>query len=306
VGLDVALIELLCCAKSIGVDFSETLTIGRQTIVNHPSDFVAPLLAIGISKEMLSEIRLWDFGEPLFKLLGARQVCSLDASDYEQATYICDLNKSCSEHLRKKFSMVVDGGSLEHVFNVPQAFKNCMEMVRIGGYFVQVTNANNFMGHGFWQFSPEALYRIFSPENGFLTKVMLLREAVRGGAWHQVTDPASCGRVELVNLRPTYICTIAQRSSDQEIFSIWPQQSDYVRIWKEGYTSGDRKYKSIPAHIRRMVPESIKNIVKEAQYRFERPENIARSTFFPFRRPYYRYISARDLVRGRLALKGTT
>src|SRR5260370_19084381 len=145
-GVDVTLVELLCCAKSIGVDFSETLMIGRQTLVNEPSEFVAPLSAIGISKEMLSDFRLWYFGEPLFRLLGATQICSLDASDYEQATYICDLNKPCPAHLLKKFSMVVDGGSLEHVFNLPQAFKNCMDMVRIGGYFVQVTNANNFIG----------------------------------------------------------------------------------------------------------------------------------------------------------------
>src|SRR5260370_8372 len=162
------------------------------------------------------------------------------------------------------------------------------------------------LGHGFWQLSPEALYRIFSPENGFSTKAVLLREAVPGGAWYQVTDPALCGRVELVNLRPTYICTIAQRLSDQGIFSEWPQQSDYVRICNEGYTSEIGKYKSIPKHIRRMTPRLIKNMAKQAQFRFERPEHLARTTLFPFRRRYYRYISARDLIRGRLAEYGAT
>jgi hypothetical protein len=281
-GLDVALVEFLCCAKRIGVDFSETLTIGRQVLVNHPSAFEAPLSVIGISKHMLSDMRLWDFGEPLFRFLGARDVSSLDASDYEQATYICDLNEPCPADLLKKFSVVVDGGSLEHVSNLPQAFKNCMNMVRIGGHFVQVTNANNFMGHGFWQLSPEALYRIFSLENGFVTTAMLLREAVRGGARYEVTDPVFCGRVELVNLRPTYICTIAKRVSDQSVFSAWPQQSDYVQIWKGSHRTETVQVKRVLKSIRQMIPLGIKKTLKEAQFRFQRPEYLARAVFFLF------------------------
>jgi 2-polyprenyl-3-methyl-5-hydroxy-6-metoxy-1,4-benzoquinol methylase len=65
------------------------------------------------------------------------------------------MNLPISETLRQRYSVVYDGGKLEHVFNQPQALKNCMEMVRVGGYFLQTNTANKFMGHGFWQFSPE-------------------------------------------------------------------------------------------------------------------------------------------------------
>ena len=134
------------------------------------------LSAIGISSEhVFGGLRIRDHGEPLFKLLGAQQVCSLDASDYEQATYICDLNQPCPSNLIQKFSVVHDGGSLEHVFNLPQALKNCMQMVRIGGHFIQLTTANNFMGHGFWQLSPEAIYRTFSEANGYSIKLYAVR-----------------------------------------------------------------------------------------------------------------------------------
>ena len=57
--------------------------------------------------------------------------------------------------LKNRFSALLDAGTIEHVFNFPQAIRNCMEMVKVGGHFIQVTVANNFIGHGFYQFSPE-------------------------------------------------------------------------------------------------------------------------------------------------------
>ena len=75
------------------------------------------------------------------------------------------------------------------------------------------------MGHGFWQWSPELIYRAFSPENGFNIRGVFLHEAIPGGSWYKVDDPAARGsRVELCNVKPTYICTIAERVSDIAIF----------------------------------------------------------------------------------------
>ncbi len=33
---------------------------------------------------------------------------------------------------------MVDGGTLEHIFNVPVALKSYMEMVRVGGHLILV------------------------------------------------------------------------------------------------------------------------------------------------------------------------
>src|SRR5207248_1444799 len=96
--------------------------------------------------------------------------------------------------------------------NVYQALKNCMEMVAVGGHFTQVNAANNFMGHGFWQFSPEMIFRAFSPANGYEIVVVLLHEVVPGGSWYVVTDPEEVKtRVESCNMLPTYILTVARR-----------------------------------------------------------------------------------------------
>ena len=108
------------------------------------------------------------------------------------------------DDLRGRFSAVVDCGTLEHVFQFVQALKNCMEMVALGGHFIQVSNGNNFMGHGFWQISPELIYRVFSPSNGFHVETVLLHEVVPGGGWYFVSDPDQVrSRVQLCNSRPT-------------------------------------------------------------------------------------------------------
>ena len=61
----------------------------------------------------------------------------------------------------EKYDVVIDGGSLEHIFNFPVAISNCMMSLKKGGSLFMFTTCNNHTGHGFYQFSPELMYRIF-------------------------------------------------------------------------------------------------------------------------------------------------
>jgi hypothetical protein len=144
-GLDSSAVKFLCGAKSMGVDFFHTIMVGRQSFVPDRDTLEQISAVLGIHT---NPVELWrgKFSEQFFALLGAEQVSSLDASTYEGATFTHDLNLRLPASLSQRFSVVYDGGTLEHVFNFPQALKNCMEMVRIGGHFIQVTVANNFMG----------------------------------------------------------------------------------------------------------------------------------------------------------------
>jgi len=92
-GLDLAAIQLLCCAEAIGVNFSNTFTIGRRRLHSDPGALLRNLFVMRISSKHVLGLQIRDYSEPPFRLLGVQQVCSLDASDYEQATYICDLNQ---------------------------------------------------------------------------------------------------------------------------------------------------------------------------------------------------------------------
>ncbi len=299
-GIDIPSMQFLCCARSIGVDFSETMTVGRQTVVGTPDAVASVLSAIKIPREQASAISNGQFAEPLFTLLGARQVSSVDASDYEQATHVHDFNQPIPATLVNRFSVVHDGGTIEHVFNVPQAFKNCMEMVRVGGHFIQVNVANNCMGHGFWQFCPELIYRIFSRENGFQIKAVLLHELNTGvsgasrGRWYKVDDPAADhNQVALINRRTTYICTIAQRVAEAKIFSRFPQQSNYVEAWKQAREPRSQSPNKRREMIRGMIPRPVRNLTRWGRVTIRKARN-------PFNRPYYHRIAADDVVRGRI------
>jgi hypothetical protein len=180
------------------------------------------------------------FAEPCFKLLGASEVTSLDASPYEEADLIHDMNLPVSESWHARYDVVFDGGSLEHVFDYPTALSNCMQMVKVGGYFIAQTPANNWFGHGFYQFSPELFYRALSAENGFRVTRVLAMEFFEGGSFYEVTDPATAkSRVTLVNGQRVLLHVEARREAAVErLFARPPQQSDYVDRWEAGTASG--------------------------------------------------------------------
>jgi len=92
------------------------------------------------------------------------------------------------------------------------------------------------MGHGFYQFSPELFYRVFSRENGFAVhRIVLFESRIGRPKWYEAADPKDIGeRVELINGRQTYLMVHAERIADVPIFSTPPQQADYSALWSQG------------------------------------------------------------------------
>jgi SAM-dependent methyltransferase len=173
------------------------------------------------------------FAEPFFEALGATQIDSLDYSDFEGAHMIHNLNQPIPSDWEKKCDVVYDGGTLEHVFNFPQALRNSMELLREGGRLFIHTCANNLCGHGFYQFSPELFYRALGPENGFEVERMVIFRVGPYGNWYEVSDPNVIrSRVELITFTPMHLLVQAKRTSIQTIFAQAPQQSDYTAIWQ--------------------------------------------------------------------------
>ena len=113
------------------------------------------------------------FCEPMLEKLGAT-VDSVDANAFEGANIIHDLNRPMPVELQGRYDVVFDGGTLEHVFNFSTAMRGCLELPEVGGHFIMTSPANNQMGHGFYQFSPELFFRIFSEENGYELRAIFL------------------------------------------------------------------------------------------------------------------------------------
>lgn len=240
-GVDHYTARFLLQARAAGHGFGRTLTIGRQNFfVTRPQlDRLAGEFGFD-SLEFLKSHRSEDlvYLEPfLAKVVGAGGVESIDASGYEAATHIHDMNRPLPEGLRGQFETVIEAGSLEHIFNFPTAIGNLMGALKPGGKLFIQTPANNYFGHGFYQFSPELFYRVLSEENGFRVERMELLEHFYPCHFfqtplYQVADPAKVGkRVQLVNKTPSLLMIEATRIEVVEPFRTTPQQSDYVPLW---------------------------------------------------------------------------
>ena len=232
-GLDINAVRFLIDARKRGVDFGEVITLGRQDLNVFPAKMVEVLEAHDFSAAAFKGDAKALYAEPCFLSLGAKKVHSLDASDFEGATFVQDLNQPLVSALKERFDLVVDGGTLEHVFNFPLALRSCMEMVKPGGHILFHTCANNWCGHGFYQFSPELFYRALSPENGYELTRMILHMVGPYGGWYEVTDPNTIrSRVELVTFAPMQLLVLAKRTAVKPIFAAPPQQSDYTPRWE--------------------------------------------------------------------------
>jgi hypothetical protein len=148
------------------------------------------------------------------------------------------------------------------------------------------------MGHGFWQISPELMYRIFAPENGFQAVAVMMRELPHlQGVGHINTlfyiahDPQQLGwRVELMNSRRTYLITIAQRVAELPIFEKWPQQSDYQRLWEQSQLPAPSR-----AELGNRLLKRLRRII---------PMNLERAVRPPFYNKAYTKVDRSDLIHG--------
>jgi hypothetical protein len=55
----------------------------------------------------------------------------MDASAYQKAEFVHDLNRPVRPALHAKFDTVFDGGTIEHIFDIPAVFDNVDRLLRI-------------------------------------------------------------------------------------------------------------------------------------------------------------------------------
>jgi SAM-dependent methyltransferase len=242
-GVDSSIARLLLGARDLGASYRSTLTIGRQRFYLTQHELALELQRSGISnaERLAGELLQAASGytEPFFQVLGAEQTDSLDFSDYEGATLVHDLNQPIPGDWSGRYTAVVDSGSLEHVFDFATAIRNCKRLVAPGGHFIGAYPANNQLGHGFYQFSPELFFRVFEEAAGFHVVRLYLVERGFRGRWYRVTDPKVLGRrSQIANRVRTELCVIAGRTGDLRLHI--PQQSDYQVTWNRRDDSSPR------------------------------------------------------------------
>ncbi len=265
--------------------FGETLTIGRQEVhVSRPE-----MKAIMGDRVVTA---LATYCEPLLvEQFGATLVESVDNSAYEDATHVHNFNKPIPDDMKDRYDTVIDSGTLEHVFDIAQAFANCSALVRPGGQIIHVLPANNFCGHGFWQMSPELFFSLYSEKNGYRDTEVILAKLLNKRDWYKVHAPSNGGRVNVLSSEELYLLVRSVKAgahtSQEDV-----QQSDYVVEWEErSRTSG---LSARPGLKRRLANSSVVNsLVLPAYHRLLRMVPSRRATS---RNPGLQAVSIRSLT----------
>ncbi|WP_022702523.1 methyltransferase domain-containing protein [Pseudorhodobacter ferrugineus] len=178
------------------------LMLGRQRFIGSRKGRSAELFAQAIQKYLpgVAEEDLCnpkdDYAETFFSRLGFTSVDSLDFSDFEEASLIHDLSKPVGKKLTERFDVVYDGGTCEHVFELPTAFRNIDKMLRPGGVLIGHSPCNNWINHGFVQISPEMVYGFWAKAMGYEVLELILQPTLPASVEKiaRTTDPNVTGK----------------------------------------------------------------------------------------------------------------
>lgn len=179
------------------------------------------------------------FAETMFGALGFTGIESIDISDYEGATHVWDMNRPVPQDWHGRYGFIYDGGTLEHVFNIPQAFANVLNMLKAGGRFVGANPFNGFPSHGMYQFSAELVWTYWAHGCGCRMHACRVL-GNRGRFARDLPDPTAEGMRLDLRIGPTFLGRLPARKlmlwyEVEKLPGCAPpeaiQQSDYVTTW---------------------------------------------------------------------------
>lgn len=141
---------------------------------------------------------------------------------------IVDLNERLPGEYHGQYDLVIDTGTMEHCFNVGNAFRSMCELSKLGGHIISLSPMT-MINHGFWNFSPTAYFDGFI-QNGF--EVNFLQGMFQSETGIKAIDFSS-GPAERMMAPPevTLIC-VAHKTKEQKFK--WPVQSKYMDLLSSG------------------------------------------------------------------------
>ena len=186
-----------------------------------PKILQGPLLTIGF-QEMSDCEDLHDFCfsnlKDLLASYNVKDVVVLDPFD-SRAELHYDLNVPVPKSEYEKYRVLMDIGSLEHIFDTKQVLENCMRMTGVGGLYFLHTPVNGYMYHGLHVFNPMLITEAFRL-NGF--DILYLRYSSKNGI--PLNDPAEAP--------DSLIWLVGRKTMPIDTFKI-PQQTEFFTLYQQ-------------------------------------------------------------------------
>ena len=243
-GLARAAVHLLLHEAARCPFHGRVVTLGRQHVYITAEELRSQADALGVAlhsvpvelhrdPQLAAKHYLSD--DCLFRMLGFDEVVRVDYSDYEAPDAILDLNSpSTPESLCKAFDVVLDSGTIEHVFDIAAALNHCCRMVRTGGRVIHLTPSSNCIEHGFHSVSPTLFADFYSASHFDIEKIYLCRIPLDlpRGEW-KVFDYLNSPRfIPLGQLDSKIWFTFCVATATGNSVPTPPMQWVYVHTWK--------------------------------------------------------------------------
>ncbi|MBI3793700.1 MAG: class I SAM-dependent methyltransferase [Nitrospinae bacterium] len=225
--------------------------LGRQTVDVSRGQVKIIAKQFGLSLPIIDSVQNDDKSQPasamndvmLFKSLGFDSVSSVDLVEADDPTHVFDLNEPAPEALREKFDCVFDGGTAEHVFNVPQLLRNMHFMLKPGGIIVHASPSSNHVDHGFHMFSPTFFYDYYTVNKYEVLQSYLFEydPHKKFRPWNVYNyspgsiDDLSIGGWDGVDALGIWFVARKKENSSSNVV---PVQSFYLRQWSQDNAAG--------------------------------------------------------------------
>lgn len=170
-----ALINVLQTICERGTENKTLCMIGRQEIIIEWKPFMKTVerMQLEYDKNIYESIKnIYPINTYLFfNMFGIKEVYAIDYNGLDGADVIFNLNHDLPECLYDKYDYIIDGGTLEHVFDIARAMKNLTKMLRNGGIVIHILPLGGYVEHGFYNFSPTFFLDYYTINDFFIHRI---------------------------------------------------------------------------------------------------------------------------------------
>ena len=197
--------------------------------------------------------------EIFFKSLGFEDVISVDLSSYQEASCKHDLNiPGLSKKLNAPVDFIIEAGTAEHIFHLPNYLENICESLSDGGVVVHLIPSQGYLDHGFYQFSPTVFFDFYIANRFELLDIVLLHTSADDWTnWkiHRYV-PGEYRLFDRTRFAGEYVMlAVAARKRSKSTCNVIPQQNTYRNRpdWeiKDGRTKTDFEDSKIIGELKR-------------------------------------------------------
>jgi hypothetical protein len=195
---------------------------------------------IGDDRSNFDEHRTTVSSKYFFQRLGFETVDILDYSNFEGANIVHDLNVLLNKDFKGigDYNFIYDGGTMEHIFSMPNVLKNIFDLLSVGGRISHFSPINMF-NHGFYNYSTCFFEDFYSCNNFLINECKILKKKNRyfadadyyyytsGDKNSQFTRSWNPTTFDGAIFQLNFIATKLHKSTGDHI----PQQGAYLTAW---------------------------------------------------------------------------